>query len=229
MPAPDFDFSKLGNKWVAYFDLLGFKQHIKKCGLIDAFGLLGWCSNELEYHAQQYENVNLVSFSDTFLLYTSDDSRASFQAITDVSRSCFDEFILAGIPVRGALAFGELYADATNNLYLGKALIDAYEYGEQFDWLGFVLHPTALKQMRKPEVSQPVSQLCYKKWLVECKNRKTNVVKKKRVVAYKAGPGSIMPVTGGNPYLQTAEEMHKATKSKKHRSKYRNTIQLLKS
>jgi len=227
MPAPDFDPSKLGNKWVVYFDLLGFKQHIKKRGLIDAFGLLGWCSNELEPHAQQFENVNLASFSDTFLLYTSDDSRASFQAITDVSRSFFDEVILAGIPVRGALAFGELYADAAHNLYLGKALIDAYEYGEQFDWLGFVLHPTALKRMF--EVGQPVSQLCYKRLLVECKNRKTNVVKKKRVIAYKAGPGSIMPVTGGNPYLQTAEEMHKATKSKNHRSKYRNTIQLLKS
>jgi len=226
MPAPDFDFSKLGNKWVAYFDLLGFKQHIKKRGLIDAFGLLNSCSNELGHHAQQFENVNLVSFSDTFLLYTSDDSRASFQAITDVSRSFFDEVILAGIPVRGALAFGELYADETNNLFLGQALIDAYEYGEKFDWLGFVLHPTALKRMS--EVGQPVSQLYYKKCLVECKNRETNTVKKTRVVAYKAGPGSIMPVTGGNPYLQTAEEMRRTTKSKKHRKKYQNIIQFLK-
>jgi len=82
MPAPDFDPSKLANKWVAYFDLLGFKQHLKRRGLIDAFGLLGWCSDELEHYAQQFENVNLVSFSDTFLLYTSDDSRASFQAVT---------------------------------------------------------------------------------------------------------------------------------------------------
>ena len=46
MPAPDFDPSKLANKWVAYFDLLGFKQHVKQRGLIDAFGLLGWCSND---------------------------------------------------------------------------------------------------------------------------------------------------------------------------------------
>ncbi|MGD0253937.1 MAG: hypothetical protein ABSC01_14725 [Verrucomicrobiota bacterium] len=227
MPAPDFDPSKLANKWVAYFDLLGFKQHVKRRGLIDAFGLLGWCSDELEYHAREFKNVNLVSFSDTFLLYTSDDSRASFQAITDVSRSFFDELVLAGIPVRGALAFGELYADETNNLFLGEALIDAYEYGEKFDWLGFVLHPSSLKRMS--EVGQPVSQLYYKKCLVECKNRETNVVKKKRVVAYKVGPGSIMPVTGGNPYLTTAKQMRDSTKSKKHRKKYQNTMQLLKS
>ena len=227
MPAPDFDPSKLANKWVAYFDLLGFKQHLKQRGLIDAFCLLSWCSNELEYHIQEFENVNLVTFSDTFLLYTSDDSRASFQAITDVSRSFFDELVVAGIPVRGALAFGELYADETNNLFLGVALIDAYEYGEKFDWLGFVLHPSALKRMS--EVGQLISQLCYKKCLVEYKNRETNAVKKKRVVAYRAGPGSIMPVTGGNPYLTAAGEMCDSTKSKKQRKKYQNTIRLLKS
>ena len=226
MPAPDFDPSKLGNKWVAYFDLLGFKQHVKKSGLIDSFGLLGWCTDELECCAQPFESVNLVSFSDTFLLYTADDSRASFQAIDDVSRSFYDESVLAGIPVCGALAFGEFYADEANNLFLGKAFIDAYEFGEQFDWLGFVLHPSALKQMS--EVGQPASRLCYKRHLVECKNPKTSAIKRKCVVAYKTGPGSIMPVTGGNPYLKAMEEMRDSTKSKRHRKKYRNTIRFLK-
>jgi hypothetical protein len=225
MPAPDFDPSKLGNKWVAYFDLLGFKQHVKKRGLIDAFGLLGWCANELEICAQPFGNVNLISFSDTFLFYTSDDSKSSFQAISHVSRSFFDESILAGIPICGALAFGEFYADEANNLFLGKALIDAHEYGEKFDWLGFVLHPSALKKMS--EVSQPVSSLYYKNHLVESKNREINISKKKRVVAYKAGPGSILPVVGGNPYLATMQEIHSSIRSKKIRKKYQNTIRFI--
>ena len=50
--------------------------------------------------------------------------------------------ILKEIPVRGSLSIGDLYTLQRKNIFIGKALIDAYEYGEKQNWLGFILTPS---------------------------------------------------------------------------------------
>lgn len=62
-------------------------------------------------------------------------------------RLFFQKFILGRIPVRGAISFGKLYSHLGKNIFIGEALIDAYRYGEGQDWLGFLLTPSAVKQM----------------------------------------------------------------------------------
>ncbi len=48
---------------------------------------------------------------------------------------------------RGALGTGQFYADKQNNIFLGSALIDAYEYAEKQDWIGFVVTPSAERKI----------------------------------------------------------------------------------
>jgi len=227
MNALNYDFSKSGKRWVSYFDRLGFGNYSSEHDLINVFNeTCSWLAIAKQ-EGQYFANVELVWFSDTIIFYSTDDSRMSFQAVDEASRSFFDELLDSKIPVRGALAFGDFYADKVNNLYLGKALVDACKYGEKFDWLGFVLHSSALEMMA--EVGQPVSDLTYKRWDAEYKNLKTNAPEKElNVVAYLVGPGSILPVTGGNPYLKALEEMAAGTDCESHRRKYENTIQFLK-
>ncbi len=226
MNSLDYDFSKAGKRWVAYFDRLGFGNYSKENGLIEIFSETQHWLTRADEGARDFANVGFAWFSDTILFYSADDSRPSFQAVAEASRTFFDELIDSRIPVRGALAFGDFYGDKTNSLFFGKALVDACEYGEKFDWLGFVLHPTALKRM--VEVGQPISDLTYKQWDAPFKNSKTKAVEKEKVVAYLVGPGSILPVTGGNPYLEALEEMAGSTNCKAHRQKYQNTIELIK-
>ena len=226
MNSQDYDFTKSGKRWVSYFDRLGFGNYSSEHDLINVFcETCSWLAIAKQ-EGQYFANVELAWFSDTIIFYSTDDSRMSFQAVAEASRSFFDELLDAKIPVRGALAFGDFYADRANTLFLGKALVDACKYGEKFDWLGFVLHPSALERM--VAVGQPVSDLTYKRWDAEYKNRKTNAVGKEPVVAYLVGPGSIMPVAGGNPYLQTLEEMAAYTVCESHKRKYVNTIKFLK-
>lgn len=120
------------------------------------------------------------------------------------------------------------FTDKAKGLFFGKALVDACQCGEKYDWLGFVLHDSALKQMA--EVRQPVSDLCYKRWDAEFKKTKTHTVEKESVIAYLPGPGSIKPVpeVGGDPYLEALEEMAGWTECEGHRRKYENTIQFIK-
>jgi hypothetical protein len=67
-----------------------------------------------------------------------------------------------------------------------------------------------------------------KTWDAEFNNRDTNSFEKERVVAYHVGPGSIMPVTGDNPYIQALEEMADSLVCTSYKRKYENTMQFLK-
>jgi len=43
MDYPDYDFAKAGKRWIAYFDLLGFRKYVENRSLIDVYGLLDTC------------------------------------------------------------------------------------------------------------------------------------------------------------------------------------------
>jgi len=55
--------------------------------------------------------------------------------------------IQAEIPARGAIAFGELYADASERIFYCKGLIQAYEYAEEQDWIGLILSPSTVERL----------------------------------------------------------------------------------
>ena len=124
--------------------------------------------------------MEFARFSDTFLFWSTDDSWASFRAVAEASRWFFDELIDSKVPLRGALAFGEFYGDKAKGLFFGKALVDACQCGEKYDWLGFVLHDSALKQMA--EVRRTVSDLCYKRWDAEFKKTTTHTPSRRKVL-----------------------------------------------
>ena len=48
----------------------------------------------------------------------------------------------AGLPIRVGVAFGEFIADTRRSVYLGRALVDAYETEQQQDWIGGAYHPS---------------------------------------------------------------------------------------
>jgi hypothetical protein len=93
--------------------------------------------------------VQLAWFSDTFLLYTDDRSISSWGELDHLSRWFLYFLIEEQIPGRGAISFGELYADRGDNIFFGQALIEAYEYGEAQDWMGLVLCPSATEVLER--------------------------------------------------------------------------------
>ncbi len=225
--ALDYNSKMGGKRWVAYFDRLGFGDYTRKSNLISVFHDTCVYLETARRESHFNQHAEFAWFSDTIIIYSSDDSKNSFRTVAQFSRFFFDELTIAGIPSRGAVTFGDFYGDKANSLFLGKALVEACEYGEKFNWLGFVLHPSALKRMA--ETDQPLSDLYYRRWNAEFKNRKNHTFEREDVVAYLMGPGSIMPVVGGNPYLEALEKMENSTDNEDHKRKYSNTIEFLKS
>ena len=134
-------------RWVAYFDLLGTSVLLETGRVSEVCSAYDMAVKKLKTWKKRYPSVTPVWFSDTFLLYTKDESAESFKAIEMLARWFVFWLIYKRVPVRGALAHGEFYADARERVYLGYALLDAYHCGESQDWLGFVLTRSAIDRL----------------------------------------------------------------------------------
>ena len=165
-----------GNCWVACFDLLGFKKAIlgfeklHGVGKLDRFAEViyeGEILKELQRHVKNWNGIVCTCWaSDTFVFYTPDDSGQSFKAISKVAiLFCCGMVRHPPNPFRGALSgalgTGQFYADKQNNVFLGSAFIDAYEYAKKQNWIGFVVTPSAEKKIGDIESMLNIHTLLY--------------------------------------------------------------------
>jgi hypothetical protein len=137
------------SRWVGFFDLLGIRRIIKNRDSISVFVLLSGAIEEVKRRLGTFEDVGYAWFSDSFLFYTNDESFQSFSTLHHICRwFCFFLITPRQIPVRGSISCSSLYVDRENDLFFGKALVEAYEYEEAQDWIGFILCPSAEMQLK---------------------------------------------------------------------------------
>lgn len=215
------DPSRQTRRWVSYLDLLGFTELIQTKNWVYVFSYyaraLEYCNTE-----RGFGLVEKTWFSDTFLLYTPDDSGSSFGAIEATTRWFMYFLITGGIPVRGAMSCADFYADKQNNLFFGEALVEAYDYGENQDWIGFVLSPSCVKQMTA--IGLPAEQrLNYAYWKIPYKKPHENLPEKLPACIL----GSSVKINDRNPCTAKLNEMKGRTKRSKDVVKYENTIQFI--
>jgi hypothetical protein len=147
-----------GNCWLVCFDILGFKERILGFEKTYGVGRLNRFADviykeildtlqraEKEFQGRVYP----CWASDTFVFYTPDDSRTSFTLISAAAIHFLCRMIRhsPSYMPRGALGSGQFYADRQDNVFLGSALIDAYEYAEKQNWIGFVVTPSAERKI----------------------------------------------------------------------------------
>lgn len=231
----ELDWSKIGRKWVSYFDLLGFKHFVREHPPERVFAAYSICLEEFKRHEKREKNwsssLKLIHFSDSFLIYTPDDTAGSFAALESASRWFFNFVLLRGdgFPLRGAMACDEFYADKSNGVFFGKALVEAHEYGEKFDWIGFVLSPSAVCRMANSEVNLPANErLNYREWNAPAKRvvEKRVVTVEERITAYLIGASS--SINDQNIYIPKLESMAQRADDPGVKAKYFNTIRFLK-
>jgi len=113
-------------RWVSYFDLLGTSELIKTKDWISISTCYEKAVENCTKDPGFKPKVEKMWFSDTFLFYSTDNTPSSFSTIEAASRWFVFFFILDGIPVRGAMTYGDIYANKENNIFFGPALIEAY-------------------------------------------------------------------------------------------------------
>lgn len=142
-------------RWFTYFDLLGFENLVKNQDINDVLRSYNYVLDTLAIKASNKKNtVSYSWFSDTFILFTKKDTYDDFLSIEKVSRLFFQRLVIKKTPVRGALTIGDLYTQKSKNIFIGKALIDAYKHGENQDWLGFILTPNACRYLKAGDANK---------------------------------------------------------------------------
>ncbi len=147
-----------GNCWLACFDILGLKETILGFEKTYGVGKLNRFADviykeildTLQCAEKEFQGrVYTCWASDTFVFYTPDVSRTSFMLVSAAAIHFICRMIRhsSSYMPRGALGTGQFYADKQNNIFLGSALIDAYEYAEKQDWIGFVVTPSAERKI----------------------------------------------------------------------------------
>ena len=190
--------------------------------LVSIFVALSSAIGKLKERTTAWENVGYAWFSDTFLVYTDDDSADSFGAMDNISRWFVYFLITDDIPVRGAISCGMLYADRENDLFFGEALIEAYEYGEAQDWIGLLLCPSAERRLKDYKLKTE-TLLNYVYTDVPFNKRANNLIQNLLVCIV----GNCVSVNDQNPIIKRLSEMRERVVDESIRSKYDRTIKFL--
>lgn len=148
-----------GKRFVSFFDILGFKSWIEVDGSKEVFKYVkGYLDMMIKSSLPnaivnsdmsvefEVQNVDFVYFSDSIIFYSKDDTEESFKALITASNTFMNVFNCGvSYMLRGAMAYGEFYADDETRSYVGQALIDAYQLEEETNWLGFSFHSSVLE------------------------------------------------------------------------------------
>ena len=224
-----------GNCWVACCDLLGFKKQIlgfeqSGVGHLDIF-VKNFYNELLDEQTIQGEywpdKVFTAWASDTFLFFTHDDSIDSFGCIS-VTTKCFSWRVMKkSWPLRGAIGFGQLYADKSNNVFLGSGLIDAYQYAEKQNWIGIIVTPKANSRLHELNVELKKRPVMFREYDVPLKRKDikngicANVEKTECLFAVR-----IQELSNVRRYVEQMQckAMNDKDYEVEHKAKYENTL-----
>lgn len=186
------------NRFIAYFDYLGFKEfienndlefqsHIMNNNFRDMESALGLGKHKEAKHGFIADTskslINCINFSDTVVFFTNDSSEESLMEILKVAYIFNWKTNVHFFPVRGALVFGELeYVNYNQindmgavyniNSAYGKGLVKAHLRADEQNWAGSVLDESFVSEIKKRGYDLDTLLLNYaKKYYVPYKNK----------------------------------------------------------
>ena len=140
---------------VAIFDVLGIKEGIESGRAADLaqryrdrirlIQLLGGQQPILDaqvpslFRGAKVGDPTLHVFSDTIILISADDSLAACMKTLIASWRLLQSFMTGNLPLRGAVAFGDLFVDQTNQIHVGPALMQAHLVESSQAWAGAII------------------------------------------------------------------------------------------
>jgi hypothetical protein len=145
---------KVNSCWVASLDILGFTNLVNINGDTIEIDFIQEdyekTLDHLKSRCDEYSPGSLehLWFSDTFVMYTPDDSARSYAVIQQAAKHFIEECLYSSIPIRGAVSVGTFVRSHDGRALMGSAFVDAHIYGDDQDWLGLILTPSAIKKAK---------------------------------------------------------------------------------
>ncbi len=213
-------------RWLGYFDLLGTTELTSSGAHLSIFEIYRKAMEEVKRRKETLPSIEHVWFSDTVIFYSEDKSLfPSWGELDHITRWFLYFLIEKHIPARGAVSLGEFYADKENSLFFGKALIEAYKYGEAQNWIGLLVCPSAEKELKR-QGQFTGTDLNYAYTTIPWGKGKEQVVD--TLPACILGKWTIEAYRE-NPSLKSLNEMRSRLRDEKHTVKYDNAIEFIRA
>jgi hypothetical protein len=147
------DWQKTTKRFIAYFDIMGFKDMVQRNTHQDILTKLESLKKVLKHlenitveDNEELKKINpekfqtrSVTFSDSIIFFSKADQLEDLQKITTDSYSLIQAALKENIGIKGTLAFGEITVDFENLLFFGQPIIDAFLLHEEIMLYGIVL------------------------------------------------------------------------------------------
>ncbi|MEO6883159.1 MAG: hypothetical protein ABI199_03940 [Bacteroidia bacterium] len=144
------------NRFVAFLDILGFKEFIMRNSHDEVYEQLTKISNLTEFLANiprynivdnkidqivYYKDfIEIATFSDSFIIFSNNDSIRNYKIFTSIVNNFYANALKFKIPLKGGFAHGEISIDKSKNIYFGQPIIDAFLLQEDVNYIGIVAH-----------------------------------------------------------------------------------------
>lgn len=152
-------------KLVAVCDFLGFSNLVKKTPQetlinldvnnfksIFASSIRGYPSQPIAATSDQifFGAVGYAIFSDTVLIYSLSDDRYGYENVIRAAFTLLRKYLRdPRYRIRIGISYGEFHAEPENHIYVGKALIEAYQLEKAQEWCGAAFTKSAEKIIRE--------------------------------------------------------------------------------
>ncbi|MBQ6276247.1 MAG: hypothetical protein IJK62_06040 [Bacteroidales bacterium] len=135
------------DKFVLYLDIMGFKDRVNKSKIEELKQqlLLFKTKNNklkplLEGGKTKEKLIDMAQFSDSIVLVTRDSTEDDLNRISKAAAILMQTALETSFALRGAIAKGHMVFDTENQLFFGKALVDAYLLEEELCYYGVAFH-----------------------------------------------------------------------------------------
>jgi len=219
------DWQPTAKRFVAFFDIMGFKDSVSResheeilkqlTSLTTLREGLEAANNIKNKSGDTFGETKSFTFSDSIIIFSKGDE------MEDLRKVLLDSVVLLkvstelGIPIKGALSYGKITVDFRNSLFFGQPIINAYLLHEEL-----LMYTAIVDNLFESKIKELFRGKKFRFWLV----RYNVQMKSCRVNHY-----ILRPLTG--EISETIENMNKfyLTVSGKPRQYIDNTLEFLNS
>lgn len=152
-------------KFVLYLDIMGFKERVSRVKvdeLKQQLLLFKTKNNKLKpllEGGKKETFINMAQFSDSIVLVTRDCTEDDLNRISKAAAILMQTALQTGFALRGAIAKGNMVFDLENQLFFGKALVDAYLLEEELCYYGVAFHESMEDSILNTKKDLPIEDI----------------------------------------------------------------------
>jgi len=126
-------------RFVAVLDIMGFKDLVASQTHEKVYAVLFGIEKKIRTLQGNNDLLFITMFSDSIFIFSKDDSSESFYRFI-IATTIISSSITSGIPMNGAIAFGEITVNQRRNIFFGQPIINAHLLQENLFYYGVVFH-----------------------------------------------------------------------------------------